>query len=274
MPDQLGLMVRRVAEHLLADRVPEGPDLFLRSLEELVHDDVALLVRLHPGVVDHENIGIRLPARGEQKGTGGDFDHLSAFPLLRRDRYDLPGLADLECLGIGMDGHAPGKRCLEELRDLRFFVGHEPLVPLDDRDLRAHCFEEMSELRGNVPAADDDHALGPFREPEGALVREVFDAFDAFDGRDERPGAGDEEDRLALDRPVVHLERMIPGKVRLAVSRSRSPRPFSGLSRMRSWLFLTVDRIRSMIAAKSTSLTSAVMPNFFASLISTILSAG
>jgi hypothetical protein len=43
---------------------------------------------------------------------------------------------------------------------------------------------------------------------------------------------------------------------------------------MRSWLFLTDARIRSMMAEKSTSLTSAAMPSFFASLISTILSAG
>jgi hypothetical protein len=43
---------------------------------------------------------------------------------------------------------------------------------------------------------------------------------------------------------------------------------------MRSWLFATVFRILSMIAPKSISLISAEMPSFFASLISTILSAG
>ena len=95
-------------------------------------------------------------------------------------------------------------------------IGHKPGVPLDKCNLRAHCLEEISELDGDIPAADDDHARGRFPELQGGFVRQIGHLFDAPDRGNERPGPAYQKDGFTLEGFAVDLERMIAGKSRFA----------------------------------------------------------
>jgi hypothetical protein len=215
VPDELRLRIRRMPEHLLADGIAESPNVFLRCLEELIDDDVTFFVRLHGGILDHQDIGIRFPSRGDQNMLSHDLQLFSAVLFFCHYRSDLPRLADLSGFSVRMDSHAAGKGCLELFRDLGLFIMYDPLVLLYDRNLRAHGLEEMRELGCNISSADDDHAFRAFRKLERTFVRKVLDALDAFERRNSGSGAGYDENRFALDRSARRIERILIGKMRL-----------------------------------------------------------
>ena len=216
VPHELRFPVRGVAEHLLADGVAEGPDVLLRGLEVLVHHDIAPLVRFDARVLDFQDVRIGLPACCYEQVLRRGPEFLAALAVPADDGDAGAVLPHLHGLGVCVYRHAAAEGRLEKLRDLGLFLGHEPLVALEDGDLRAHGVEKVGELHGNVAAADDDHALGPLPELERALIGKVRHGLDALDGRDERPCAGDEEDGLPLELFSRYFEGIVAGEAGLA----------------------------------------------------------
>jgi hypothetical protein len=172
----------RHAEHLLFDERGEDGPFF--GLEVLI-DDIAPPVYLYTRIFDLEKVRVRFPPACQKEILGRMLETLSiAVPGNNGDA--VVAALDIDDFGIGVDFHATAERFSQRLRYLGFLIGDEPHVSLEDRDAGTHGLEEMGELGCNVSSAEDDHALGPFRELQGALVRQVEDGSDASDRRDER----------------------------------------------------------------------------------------
>ena len=66
VPDEFRLPIGDVLEHRPADGVAEGPDVGLPGLVELVHLDVAPLVRRHSRLLSLEQVGVPPVPRGDR----------------------------------------------------------------------------------------------------------------------------------------------------------------------------------------------------------------
>src|SRR5262249_41355525 len=147
-----------VGEGAVPVALAERPDSGDARPQHLVDDDVTALVRLHPGALEGEIVGVRPPADGEERVRPDD----DLVPLLAVDADANPYTRGLERDALRVETQ-PDALALHDLLDRARHVFvlaiDEPRGPLDDRDLRPEAAVHLREFEADVASADDGEVL-------------------------------------------------------------------------------------------------------------------
>jgi hypothetical protein len=103
--------------------------------------------------------------------------------------------------------------------DFLQLVGHvvvlarqQVLALVDDSHLTAEAVEHLAELKPDVAAADDDEVLGELAQLHQAGVGEIAGLLQPFNLGNQWARAGVDEDPLAFDNVIAHLQRVRAGE--------------------------------------------------------------
>src|SRR5581483_680826 len=131
---------------------------------------------------------------------------------------DLVARVELDDLLAAVDAHADRTAAedelhavvlqdpAEQLADLRVLAVGEPRRALDDRAAAAEAGEELRQLDRDDAAADEDDALRDLGQRGRLAVRPVAAVGQAGNRRDDRVGAGRDDDRVGRERMAVRLD--------------------------------------------------------------------
>src|SRR5262249_13302400 len=118
--------------------------------------------------------------------------------------------------GIEDEIHPLLLQCLfQRLAHVGVLARQELTAAVDDGDPAAEAAEHLPELQADVPAAQDEQVLRQLSQLEDALVGQVADPVEPRDGWDGWPGAGVDEDALALQLLLADAEAVRPDEARV-----------------------------------------------------------
>jgi hypothetical protein len=179
-----------------------------------------LVVHLYRAVrvgVDARGVHLQLVAVGD--ATGGHQEDVAVdgaqAPVAREVHTD-PGGGHRHAVHLCAQRQVEPVRGLlgEPLRDVVVLRLQQPVTAVDDGDLRAQCFEHVAEFGGDEPAAEDDEVLRLMGDAQDAVAGVERHVVDARHIGDERARAGGDDDLLARDANVAHLEFALADEVR------------------------------------------------------------
>src|SRR5262249_25048265 len=143
--------------------------------------------------------------RTPQTSSPSSPSRVSSWCLGTPPRFHLQN--DLAVLVVNMGGTRPEKEpdafifqdLLQFQGNVCIFPGQDVVVTMHDRHVIAEPAKHLPELQADVPAPNDQQVSGQFAQLEDAGVRQVINPIQARERRDGWPGAGVDEDALALE---------------------------------------------------------------------------
>ncbi len=180
-----------------AGAVAYRPDVLCRGLEPLVYLDVSPLVRLDPGFLQTDAVGVRGAPPGDQEVRPLE---LAAFRTQANGLSGSPLDAKDGGTGQDLDPLVP-EESLDRLGHVRVFAMDQRAVPFDDGHAAAEAAEGLRQLEAHVAAAQDDQVFRQVVQiqcldvSQRARIREPRGVIDPGT----RPGV--DHDGLAAERP-------------------------------------------------------------------------
>ena len=197
-----------MSEVRAAGAVAHRPDVLRRGPQPLVDLDVPALVRLDPGLLKADAVGVRGAPPGDEQVRSLDCaagrmqaNGLAGSPLDAKDGGS----------GQDLDPLIP-EESLDRLGHVRVFAVDQRAVPFDHGHAAAETAEGLRQLKAHITAAQDDQVFREVVQIQGldvsqwARLREAGDVIDSGT----RPGV--DHDGLAAKRPgPARVERDLDG---------------------------------------------------------------